>query len=248
MAPGRCTGTNHPQSLAMNGPPRRSKWMALLGSCLVACGAFLLAGPPGSRADDKPPPGVLPAEVERLVRWLPEDTETLIVARSIPFPAAPPGGNPSPPGGWDEPPGGWAGLGVSIATAGLDAERCPPLRPLVGRRVARVVRGAKNYDTVTKFGGLRSEGCTVVVFDAPLPDEGRAAVAGFRLGAQETRTVAGREVFGLPSTIEKGRFIDGAPWEGTFLVLLAPDTLLVASSDRYLDAVLHPPLPRWPTC
>ena len=53
------------------------------------------------------------------------------------------------------------------------------------------------------------------------------------------RTLVGREVFVFPSTtVMESGFIQ-TKWQGTYYVLLKPNTVLCASSDRYLESVLR---------
>src|SRR5260370_16841004 len=51
--------------------------------------------------------------------------------------------------------------------------------------------------------------------------------------SKEVRKMAGREVFVFPSTVVGEPWTKHQPWEGTFLVLLRPDTLLCARSEEH---------------
>jgi hypothetical protein len=271
----------------------------------------------------------MPPQVERFVRWLPEDTETLFVARSVTLPVA--GlGSLDDKWQWQDVALGLACEGVffngrrqfgdydvrlmpslknvhAIPTAGrallvvaavnnvlqfrifdgngkrvadTDEKKLPAqphqienlrkqleslwpphelgsgerssvitavaslvdraqLEPLRGRKVEWLVHGATNYDGVSSLGSLRSEGCTIIVFEKNLGNAAREWNEGLRPRAQAIRTVAGREVIVLPSPTEMERWVKETEWQGIYFVLLEPNIVLCASSDRYLEAVLR---------
>ncbi len=190
--------------------------------------ALLGSAPRLSLAADDPPKG-LPPRVERLLRWLPEDTETLIVARSVTLPA------PDPDGAYT-----WQDFGAGFAIQDLDLVGDGKLsKPLQGRKMDCVIHGAKNFESVSSFGSLRSESCAIIVFEADLGDAAREWTEGLRKGAKAVRTLVGREVFVFPSTTEMEPWVKETTWQGTYFVLLNTNTLLCASSDRYLESVLR---------
>jgi hypothetical protein len=178
-------------------------------------------------SDDRPK--ALPPHVERVLRWLPEDTETLIVARSVTLL------HPGPDVAYT-----WEDFGAYLATCNLDLVADGKLsKPLLSRKMEYVVHGARNFDSVSSFGSLRSESCAIVVFEADLGDAGKEWTESLRKAAKSVRTLVGREVFVFPSTtVMEGGFKE-TPWQGTYFVLLKPNTLLCASSDRYLESVLR---------
>ncbi len=112
-------------------------------------------------------------------------------------------------------------------------------KPLRGRKIECVVHGARNFESVSKFGSLRSEGCTIVVFEADLGDAAREWTESLRQGAESVRTLVGREVFVYPSATVTDHWARKTRWQGAYYVLLKPNTLLCASSDRYLETVLR---------
>jgi hypothetical protein len=272
--------------------------------------------------------GALPASVERFVRWLPEDTETLFVARSTTL--------------FDFTPDDlemvqWQDVGLGLACGGLvlngektfrtynvhlmpslknvreipregsalmivaavngvlhfrvfdgdgkrvadtDEKRLPAqahqienlrkqlvtlwpphrldamqnnlvinavasivdqavLEPLRGRKVECVVYGAKNFEGVSSFGSLRSEGCTIIVFEKDLGDAAREWTNGLRQRANAVRTLVGRELIVLPSSTVMEPWVRETGWQRNYFVLLEPNIVLCASSDRYLEAVLR---------
>jgi hypothetical protein len=112
-------------------------------------------------------------------------------------------------------------------------------KPLRGRKIECVVQGARNFESVSKFGSLRSESCTIVVFESDLGDAAREWTECLRKGAESVRTLVGREVFVYPSPTRMDHWAHETRWQGAYFVLLKPDTLLCATSDRYLETVLR---------
>lgn len=119
--------------------------------------------------------GGIPDAAAKVLRWLPEETETILVAQSFEFPAN------QPPGG-DFPMDG--DLSDSVAQVLRALASSPPSDPdepdqspllgfLSGRKVAFAVHGATDHEGTTVFGGFRYKGCHVVVFDEDLGDSGK---------------------------------------------------------------------------
>lgn len=208
--------------------PRRGEalslpWRAFLGSTLLGLISHsLLAEDAQARK--------LPPRVESVLRWLPEDTETLIVARSVTLPAEPKLGELV----------NWQDFGVSLATGDLSLVAGGKLlKPLQGRKLEYVIHGAMNFESVSSFGSLRSESCAILVFETDLGDAVKVWNESLRKDAKAVRTLVGREVFVFPSTTTMEPWVKQTKWQGTYLVLLKPNTLLCATSDRYLESVLH---------
>jgi hypothetical protein len=125
---------------------------------------------------------------------------------------------------------------ITAVTSIVDNALFAPLR---GRKIECIVRGARNYDGVSKMGCLRSEGCSIIVFDTDLGDAASKWTEGLRKGAKAVKTLAGHEVFVFPSGTFLDHFSKEAEWQGAYFVLLKPNTVLCASSDRYLESVLR---------
>ena len=197
-------------------------WRLLIGIILLG------TTPHGLLAKDDQPQG-LPPHVEHVLRWLPEDTETLIVARSVILPVLVPDRTYT-----------WQDVGTWLAFGEWDLVGGGKLsKPLQGRKMACVIHGAKNFESVSSFGSLRSESCSIIVFEADLGDAAREWTEGLRKEAKAVRTLVGREVFVFPSTTEMEPWVKETMWQGTYFVLLNPNTLLCASSDRFLESLLR---------
>jgi hypothetical protein len=183
--------------------------------------AFVGIGSPTPLAAADQAKGVSP-RVARLLRWLPEDTETLIVARSVT---------------WPEPPrkpqdANWLDFGVGLAIGDLDlVDKGKAAERLRGRKIACVVNGARHFQAFGTPGDLCSENCAIIVFEEGLGDAGREWTEALRKRAVAVHTRVGREVFVFPRR--------GAPCQDIDLVLLAPDTVLCATGHSYLEAVLR---------
>jgi len=173
----------------------------------------------------------LPPRVARVLQWLPEDTETLIVARSVTLPERDPDGPQQVQ---------WQNIGVGLATGDLAlVDGGKHSKPLRGRKIECIVSGARNFDGVSNFSSLRCESCAIIVFETDLGDAAGEWTEGLRKAAKAVRTLVGSEVFVFPSTTVMDRWAKETEWQGTYLVLLKPNTVLCASSDRYLESVLQ---------
>ncbi|WP_435017863.1 hypothetical protein TA3x_005483 [Tundrisphaera sp. TA3] len=197
------------------------RWWLFLGL------SFLGSAQDSSTAADGPTLG-MPLNVERLIRWLPEDTETLVVARNATLTIN---------DAWVALK--WPEIGVANAIYDLDVHSHKSLEPLLGKKIDLIVRGGRNYEGVSSFGSLRSESSTILLFPADLGDAGRKLIEAFRKNAKSVRTILNREVYVFPSPIKKEPWVKKTTWEGAYFVLLKPDTLLYATSDRYLEEVLR---------
>ena len=134
----------------------------------------------------------------------------------------------------------WQTIGVSLAAGQMDSvDGGKHSQPVRGRKIECIVSGARNFEGVSKFGSLRCESCTIIVFENDLGDAAREWTQSLRQGAKAVRTLVGREVFVFPSTTVMDRFWKQTKWQGTYFVLLRPNTVLCASSDRYLESVLR---------
>ena len=174
---------------------------------------------------------------ERVLTWFPEDTETLIAAQTFTLPAAAdmnvktwlfPTANPKTT----------EMLRAFALEELIGVQKGAYLNACAGQKVAVVLRGVRNYEVVTSFGGFRSEACGVLVFEQPVQDRVNDLAAKLKRDAKEMKQIGGHDVFVFPSTIAMEPWVKDATWQGTFLVVLDSHTLMFASSDRYLEEVL----------
>ena len=193
----------------------------------------LLCATPQSVLAETDQPKAMPPCVARVLRWLPEDTETLVVARSVTL--------PGPDGGQD-----WQDRAVGLACEDVFLSREKKLEdlfakldPVQGRKIECMVRGARNFEGVSSFGSLRSESCTIIVFEKELGGDGAKWTESLRKGSKAVRRLVGREVFVYPSATVMEPWVKETEWQGTYFVLLEPGILLCASSDRYLETTLR---------
>jgi hypothetical protein len=166
--------------------------------------------------------------------WLPLDTETLVVAQSFKLPSLKERGVAARDA--RSAARDFEFLMHLYALEGLfDLDKGEYLEALAGTRAVLALRGARNFDVVSSFGSLRNEGCSIIVFENRLDD---AWLGKLQADSKEVRKIAGRDMFVFPSTAVMEPWEKEKPWQGTFIALLGPDTLLCATSDEYLKDVL----------
>jgi hypothetical protein len=192
----------------------------LIQAALVAAIGFVGAGIVS--AEERGPRNASP-ELRRLLAWLPADTETLVAAQSF---SVPPFSDKDVNKSHDAMP--LFALGDFF---NFDYGR--NLEPFVGRKILIALNGMRRSQPVGAFGDFYAEGCSVVVFERDL---GHAAVAwtdALRKSARKIRKIAGREVFCCAPPKNKARL-----QSSVYFVRLAPDTILCATHDEYLQQLL----------
>src|SRR5260370_17384375 len=124
----------------------------------------------------------LPASIQRALAWLPPDTETLTAAQSFQLPSL------------EEPDGAGADLISQVlqlrlliqleALEGLfDLDKGKYFEPLAGSKVVVALRGARTFDVVSSFGSLRSEACSIIVFERNLDDVSKGWLGNLPTGS-----------------------------------------------------------------
>ena len=176
----------------------------------------LLCATPQSVLAETDQPKAMPPCVARVLRWLPEDTETLVDARSVTL--------PGPDGGQD-----WQDRAVGLACEDVFLSREKKLEdlfakldPVQGRKIECMVRGARNFEGVSSFGSLRSESCTIIVFEKELGGDGAKWTESLRKGSKAVQRLVGREVFVYPSATVMEPWVKETEWQGTYFVLSSP--------------------------
>jgi hypothetical protein len=111
--------------------------------------------------------------------------------------------------------------------------------PLPQRKIKLAVCGGRNAEIVSAFGSMRKESCAIIVLEKPLDGDANKWQDALRARAKKTRTIVDQEVFEFPSlTVMEGVYKQ-KEWQGTYVSLLAPDTILCATSDRFLEELLE---------
>lgn len=207
--------------------------------CVTA--GVLTSIPSGTFAQNPAPAGpgaTMPAEIKRVLAWLPQNTETLTVAQKFSLKNQEADRsflNMAMAGQADL--SGWTQWQVLEGLLSLDKGKY--VTPLAGRQVIAAVRGSRTYDVVSSFGSLRSEGCAIVIFEKDLDGAAAQWTTLLRAGAKAVKQVSDREVFVFDSQTAMEPWVKPKPWQGTFLVLLNSSTILCATSDKYLAEVLQ---------
>jgi hypothetical protein len=194
-----------------------------------------LAWLPLAVLSEEPPTKALPKDVEQILAWLPMDTESLYVARSFDL---------------NEPQPGLFGRKVvkvvdlkapffSVSAGYLRVFSDRLKSPMPQAKVKLAMTGGRNAETVSVFASVRKEGCSVVVLEKPLGDDAQQWKDALRAKSKSTRTIVDQEVFVFPEFEEMDRPRELKEWQGTYVVLLEPDTILCATSDRYLKDLLQ---------
>lgn len=177
--------------------------------------------------------------IQRVLAWLPEGTETIAAAQSFTMPSGT-DDNKEPQTSVPSKRVVDALL-IGVIDALFEPENAKHLKPLVGKKVILALRGSQNYECVgVNLPSYRSENCTFIVFEKDLGETGKGLLNTLRDGAQEVRTLAGRDVYEFPPTrsMRKAQATKWAGKLGVYLLLLCPDTILCATSDKYLEEVL----------
>ena len=194
--------------------------MALLTFFLVISCCCFANGAEAGKAE-------LPPEVEKFLGWFPENTETIIVAKTFRI---------QPPLGKAEFDSNYI---KSLSLGDLpQLEEEAGFNQLVERNVVLAVNGGADFESVSAFGSLRYQGCSIVRLADPLPNAGRNLSDTLRKKAKQVRKIAGIEVFVFAERSGMEAYVEPKPWQGQFIALLAPDTLLCATSDAFLQKLL----------
>jgi len=167
--------------------------------------------------------------VSMVLRWLPTDTETLIVAKDFTL--------PDYPRRRSNKHVGFAHVGRSLAVG----PRPEPLKEgLANQRVRWAIHGGRNFDVVSAFGTVRQEGASIIRLEAELPEEKIQDLRNrLRSVATDVRSLSQHEVYVFPpNRDEMESWVKLKPWQGKYVVLPDRRTLITASSDAYLKQVL----------
>ena len=186
---------------------------------------------PEAAKADEPRHADLSPIVRRALSLLPENTETVVAGHSFAIPEELP---PSEP------------LNTILPRTALgelnDPELAKLVRPLIGHKIALALRGGRNHEWVTaSLPAFRTEGCTIVIFENDLGNAGVEWEKTARQRAAETRIIGSHEVFVYPplGVMHKARATKWPGKMGIYLLLLDANTILCATSDKFMEEVLH---------
>jgi hypothetical protein len=190
-------------------------------------------------AEEAERPGLSPLS-QRVLPWFPEDTESIVAGQSFKMPAEDTRGKRQDLTSTDIP----FAEAMAATSLGVLFEMDAKYRqPLAGRKVALALRGNRNYYPATiTLPTWQCENCSIILFEKDLGEAEQQLTAMLRADAEATRKFAGRDVFAFPPTKNMKKEI-GQPrrreWLGIFVVVLDSQTLLLASSDKYLEELLE---------
>ena len=166
----------------------------------------------------------LPADLEKILGWLPADTESIIVSRSFKIEKE-----------WfsdDREEESDLISGFRQLTVGLlfiDGEKTE--KQLGGVQVALAIHGARNFHLPTGLGGNRYEGCTIAMFAEPHHAVCKDLMDSLRSSAGEVTKISGSEVLIFKDKMEQDIWT-------FFLTSPSPGILLCATQREYLETVL----------
>ncbi len=180
------------------------------------------------------------SSLEECLGWLPVDTETLRVRRgeaSRPFrdetPKADQNGFPKlDKAKW----GQWAVREIATAS---------PLASLrggkydVGRQPRLAIDATRYLESVDPWGGQRYQGCCILQFQDDFGPIGTKLEEDLRKDCKSRRSLAGEPVYVFEQSVPRKFYVKDEPWEGTFICRPAPNLLLVATQEAFLETVLN---------
>lgn len=165
--------------------------------------------------------------IREVLWWLPEDTETVSVARG-PFKVVKLG-EPSE----DMSPTDYIGLVLSQSPLGYLAmiNDGAFLKHFIGRTVSFSIEGSRRFRAPKSLGGMRFEGCSIIMLEQDLPER-TALLNQMASQAKAFHNIEGHRV------AEFERKLEEDTW--TFLFAMpAPNVLLCATNQQFLAQVLN---------
>jgi hypothetical protein len=165
--------------------------------------------------------------IQEILWWLPEDTETVSVARG-PFKVAKPG-EPSE----DMSPTDYIGLALSQVPLGyLEIIKDGAfLKHFIGRTVSYYIEGSRRFRAPTSLGGMRFEGCSIIMLEQDLPER-TALLNQMASQAKVFHSIEGHRVVEFEKKLEEDT------WKLLF-AMPAPNVLMCATNQEFLADVLN---------
>lgn len=216
-----------------NSPVLVSTLRALLCTVL-AIGLFASAGTNGSEPPGHSAEGAARIfDQEELLRWLPADSESLVVARG-PFPVRPHSND-------EKDDDHWFTKKATPSEIRLEFEQLP-LELFIGLdldtvfrgyTVALAMQGSRHFrDPLPGLEVMDFEGCSIVIFENDLGERGHRLMRKLAGRATRKETVAETTVLVFHDKLEQAE-------RDLFLALPRPNVLLVANNLVYLREVLE---------
>lgn len=172
---------------------------------------------------------LLPDSINDVLWWLPEDTQTIMVARG-PFKAPAPISAPPDHLPWIRMVDAYlCNLPLGIIQTIKDATF---YKPLVGRTVLFGVEGSRKFRPPSNLGQMLYEGCDIVVLEQGLGAARDTLLSQMASQAKKVETIAGQKVM----LFEEEREAD--IWT-VFVCLPRPNVLLCATNRDFLTQVLN---------
>jgi hypothetical protein len=170
--------------------------------------------------------------IQELLSWLPEDTDTVGVAQKFLTP-----GEAKPKNAFYQSLDGELMDGNVGSIFFLCQTRS--LEPVSGCKVKTALIGARKIKVVTKFSMPLGEACAIIRFDRDLGDA--ASKWSETLRSQESRelTLGTHPVFVLPVKEAPSMLYFWSPAHEVYFLQLKPDTILCATDERYLKEVFE---------
>jgi hypothetical protein len=183
----------------------------------------------GQQQDTAPPAEVKRSDaaaddLDEMLEWLPEDSETLIVARG-PFQLEALSDDNDPEERIDR-------IWPRMASALLASIRKGKLvEPLKSHPVSLAIEGSRRFRAPTGLGMMRFEGCQIIRFESDLKVDGQKLMDGALQAADKRHKIGEYDVAEFTEPFEQD------VWQ-IFVARPKPDLLLVASDEKYLREVL----------
>lgn len=177
----------------------------------------------------------LSKNVEATLKWLPTDTEIVVVARSFKMPGS---AELSIVG---LKPTAAAAKMLQVHAMGplLSLDKSKYVDLLAGKKIALALGAGRSFDVVSEFGSVRYQGCHVLIFEDDLAKTGDRLTELLRKDANAIHTVEGYKTYVFKSVVVKDSVFKDKDWEGVFVVRPQPNVLLVATQEAFLKEVLE---------
>jgi hypothetical protein len=163
--------------------------------------------------------------IDEMLWWLPEDTETVSVARG-PFKARRNSANISPSKYLDY------ALTASALALFHTIRGGRFYKSLVGSTVKFGVEGSRKYRAPTSLGGMRYEGCHITVFESGMVPSRSARISEMTQLANRVQTIEGQRVMMFEEEMEDDM------WK-IYVAFPASNVLLCATNQDFLTQVLN---------